>query len=1381
MKFLAKTLTGFLWLVASLVILAAISLNVLRFSLPHLHATRARLERWVSSTLHANVKIGKVNAYWSGVNPVFEFSHARLLGRHHHTLAYVRYLQIKVDVIQSLLHMQLLPQQVVLNGSQLTFVQQASGALQLQGEQATAIKHAAAQGLLMHDALSWLLQQGDLVVRDVQLKVVMHDKHILQLKNLALDANRSGSNTIEGDIVLSQPQVGRLKFVLTVGQGGGLPSIKIYTYAQQLKLGLLSRLLPKTILAPRIRALVQHAWWDGDSWVAIKNGSVVSIQTQGSVRHLEAQAVAALMQHTTRTTHLHVSRVQQPKQTTSSVALPPIDSVACNLDWQQQALGWQLSVDKLQLRQGTTVLGPIVFKIQKKRSPRLTYLFATEHFDLAQLRTWHKAALHTLLPDNLWKWQQTLQLQGMLKYGSLAWLVSEPVDRMLRHASVLPAWTRHVRSLVFDLDDAHWRATGHIPGISHMDGKLNYRPGKVQLLIHAAPHAELNMPQLFAAKLPIDALKVEFNGRMGTKDAQLWQLHYNNLTLQSQSLHLEASGTLQKLGAAKPVTIDTTAQFSLADAAQVKYFLPQQHMSKHLHQWLAQAFKSGAIQDGTLDWRADLHHFPTASDREKYFKVGFDWQHGDFHYADHWPDILNFSSHVLFKGVHMQVQSTAGTLSQANIKSISAHIHDLRHASLKLQGHVVGALQQARQFIINSPLSFRHGLAMMQMQGPLDLWLHLHIPLADKKKLARTDAKFSTSQADITFPEWKLKAHLLDAHFKIINNHLFAPDLTADFLGHPAAVSISTHVLKNTKGKAGINTAVSNPSPSQRLQITVKGQADAQQLMQGRKLFFTPFVQGSFPFQAQINIYSGPIVTPNTVKIESNGLGLSVAMPKPFFKQADDSLAITTNILFPLDDHSPAIWHVSAGSRWSMALALLDSHHGAVLDRGEIRLNAPHAKLPQQAGLTVMGSVYRFNWAEWKPYLLRAATSEASASDTAVSSRHTASSSRGDDSSMSDDSTLLHRVNLQLGRLQYQDFLFNNVALNILFQPKFYQAQIDNKLIKGAVTIPRNLSQGKLVLRLQKLQLPFPVTPQAKTSSNTQSTAPGMSLAQLDPRSLPSIDAAIDVFKYNTFQMHKLAFVTSKVKEGVKLNQLVVQSQDVTAKASGSWLLKNKQSFSSLKGNLTSSDVGSMVKRWGLTDMLVGGEGDLQFNLSWPGSIFPLQIAATTGQLVTNIKKGRIVGLDSDSQGKVGLGKMLNLLSIQTLPRRLALDFSDLTKKGYSFDVMRAALQLKKGHATLKDGYLDGPIARVILNGKLNFITSYYNMLMDVRPHLTSTLPIIAALAATPIAGIVTWMINKAVVGPVVGRVARKLIRADGYWNRKDKSSVNIHKQALPK
>ncbi|WP_348240492.1 AsmA-like C-terminal region-containing protein, partial [Salmonella enterica] len=61
---------------------------------------------------------------------------------------------------------------------------------------------------------------------------------------------------------------------------------------------------------------------------------------------------------------------------------------------------------------------------------------------------------------------------------------------------------------------------------------------------------------------------------------------------------------------------------------------------------------------------------------------------------------------------------------------------------------------------------------------------------------------------------------------------------------------------------------------------------------------------------------------------------------------------------------------------------------------------------------------------------------------------------------------------------------------------------------------------------------------------------------------------------------------------------------------------------------------------------------------------------------------------------------MLGLFSVAALPRRLALDFSDLTDKGLSFDTIHGDFELRDGNAYTNNLLLRGPAAEIGVAGR---------------------------------------------------------------------------------
>ncbi len=96
---------------------------------------------------------------------------------------------------------------------------------------------------------------------------------------------------------------------------------------------------------------------------------------------------------------------------------------------------------------------------------------------------------------------------------------------------------------------------------------------------------------------------------------------------------------------------------------------------------------------------------------------------------------------------------------------------------------------------------------------------------------------------------------------------------------------------------------------------------------------------------------------------------------------------------------------------------------------------------------------------------------------------------------------------------------------------------------------------------------------------------------------------------------------------------------------------------------------------------------------------------------------------------------MLSILSLQTIPRRLKLDFSDLSQGGYSFDTLKGNFVHKKGVMNTADSYIDGPVAYASIKGDLDIVKQLYSVDLHISPHITASLPIVATIAGGPYCG----------------------------------------------
>ena len=153
------------------------------------------------------------------------------------------------------------------------------------------------------------------------------------------------------------------------------------------------------------------------------------------------------------------------------------------------------------------------------------------------------------------------------------------------------------------------------------------------------------------------------------------------------------------------------------------------------------------------------------------------------------------------------------------------------------------------------------------------------------------------------------------------------------------------------------------------------------------------------------------------------------------------------------------------------------------------------------------------------------------------------------------------------------------------------------------------------------------------------------------------------------------------------------------------------------------------------------------------------------GEAALSVGKGRIVDIGAENGAKMGLGRMLSLFSLQTIPRRLSLDFSDVFQKGYSFDSVKGDFKMDDGNISTNNMKFDGPVAAIGINGRIGLNQHDYDLVLSVTPYVTSSIPVAATLlTGNPLIGLGALAVNT-VVGSQVSRVTTHYYNVTGPWN----------------
>jgi uncharacterized protein YhdP len=148
------------------------------------------------------------------------------------------------------------------------------------------------------------------------------------------------------------------------------------------------------------------------------------------------------------------------------------------------------------------------------------------------------------------------------------------------------------------------------------------------------------------------------------------------------------------------------------------------------------------------------------------------------------------------------------------------------------------------------------------------------------------------------------------------------------------------------------------------------------------------------------------------------------------------------------------------------------------------------------------------------------------------------------------------------------------------------------------------------------------------------------------------------------------------------------------------------------------------------------------------------------GPVTLTAKKGRVVDVQSL--------RLLGVLNFNTLARRLRFDFSDLFKKGFSFDGVDGAFQFEQGKLQfIEPLVIHGPSAKFKVEGQTDLLNEQFEHDVTVVLPVSDNIPFIAALAGFPQAAIPVYIFNQTFGNPF-DRFSSVNYKVSGSWDAPD-------------
>jgi uncharacterized protein (TIGR02099 family) len=471
-------------------------------------------------------------------------------------------------------------------------------------------------------------------------------------------------------------------------------------------------------------------------------------------------------------------------------------------------------------------------------------------------------------------------------------------------------------------------------------------------------------------------------------------------------------------------------------------------------------------------------------------------------------------------------------------------------------------------------------------------------------------------------------------------------------------------------------------------------------------------LSGTADYTATVTISEGR----PRILFESPLQGVASTLPAPLAKRALDALPLRLEVTPGEGRERVSLALGPPGGRIVAAEFLRAAGTGGAMQtqRALVLINpaaAGETRVPDRRGVAVRGALPALDLDRWLPLLAEGGGLEEGGAS----------------------------FDLRIGILDAFGKRMREVAMQGATEAGGWSAGVSSLELAGDL-LYRAEGGGRLIARLKHFTLP--------------EDAPGAKPGE-GQKSLPAVDAVVESFAHRGRKLGRVEIAARPEGADWRIDKLAVVNAESSLSGKGIWRT-GAASRTAIEFALDVADLGRLLERLGYPEQVKGGRGRLQGRLDWKGDPVLLDYATLTGQLQMEAQDGQFLEIEP------GIGKLVALMSLQMLPRRIALDFRDVFSKGFKFDTISASLAIERGVMTTKDFRMRGPAAEVTMSGLVDLNLEAQNLQVRVVPRVEGVASTVVGLV-NPVAGVATMLAQRILKDPL-GQIAAFEYRVTGTW-----------------
>jgi uncharacterized protein (TIGR02099 family) len=822
-----------------------------------------------------------------------------------------------------------------------------------------------------------------------------------------------------------------------------------------------------------------------------------------------------------------------------------------------------------------------------------------------------------------------------------------------------------------------------------------------------------------------------------------------------------------------PGVLDLQVNLSRAEGKRVYRYLPKVIDAK-ARDYVREAVQGGSASNVRFDVKGEIYEMPLGKAKQDSFRISADVRDATLAFVPRslqeakempWPSVTGLSGELVIDRQQLQVKNAKAKsfeLPHLLVSAVEVLIPDLKKTEVKVNGAIKGPLADAFKLMSSTALAplIDDALASATGAGETDIKLALNLPIADMTQstvrgsvtlagndlqISHNSPKLSRTRGVLNFTEYGLSMTAVQAR-------LLGGDAQLDggLVFDPSAAS--------ARGKPEV--------------IRVRGNATAEGLRQANELALVPRLarqaSGTAAYTANIGMRQGEL----ELLVQSNLQGMALTLPAPLQKAAASAMALRLQVqvvpgLGGASSSTPLTDRLSLSLGPSVNLMYERDISGAqarVL-RGMLAVGLNElesAPLPTR-GVSANLKLAQLDIDAWRD-VLDGVTGGALGGTADAASGNGARPALG----YLPTSWALRADTLSVAGRVFHRVVAGGGHEGSLWQTNLHADELDGYLEYRQSAQAAATSAGRLYARLARLTIAPSTAAEVETFLDAQ------------PVSIPALDIVVDEFDLAGKALGRLeveAINRAAINVGDvpvrewRLSKFNLSVPEAKFTANGNWARLNAQGGAEpvaeralpgrrrtvLNFKLDVTDSGALLSRFGMNGVVRQASGKFEGQIAWLGSPLKVDYPSLGGAFNVNVASGQFLKADP------GIAKLLGVLSLQSLPRRLTLDFRDVFSDGFAFDFLRGDVTVTEGIARTNNLQMKGVNAAVLMEGQADVARETQNLKVVVVPEINAGTASLIATVINPAIGLGTVLAQLFLRRPLIESNTQEF-RVDGSW-----------------